>query len=196
MTRVFSINRLSMIFTDRRLRRQCRCDATAVFYKSSRICNFLGDRNAITIGAFSHVRGELTTFGHGGRIEIGTYCYVGENTRIWSGKSVKIGDRVAISHNCNIFDNDTHPINPRERHEQFKAMISSGHPKTINLNDQEIVIEDDVLIAANSTVLKGVRIGRAAIIGAGSVVTRDVPPYTIVAGNPAEVIQEIPAEDR
>jgi acetyltransferase-like isoleucine patch superfamily enzyme len=121
---------------------------------------------------------------------------VGANTYIWSGKSIKIGNRVLIAHHCNIFDNDTHPVNPQERHRQFKAIITTGQPKAIDLGDEEIVIEDDVLINANCIILKGVTLGKGAIVGAGSVVTKDVPPYTVVAGNPAKQIREISFEER
>ncbi|HEY3278323.1 MAG TPA: acyltransferase [Syntrophorhabdaceae bacterium] len=176
--------------------RRCRKHKTARFYRNTSIINNLGQDNAIVIGAFSHVKGELLTFGHGGAIKIGEYCYVGENTRIWSGKSITIGDRVLISHNCNIFDNDTHPLNPRERHEQFREIIATGHPRAVYLNDEEVVLEDDVLVGANVSILKGVKIGRGAVIGTGSVVIRDVPPFSVVVGNPAEVIREIPPEDR
>ena len=187
---------LSLIAHLRSVHRMCLYHKTTVFYGSSSVINNLGKADAIRIGPFTHIRGELLTFGHGGVIRIGEYCYVGENTRIWSGKSIDIGDRVLISHNCNIFDNDTHPINPRERHDQFRAIISSGQPTVINLNDKAIIIEDDVLIGANVSVLKGVRVGKGAVIGTGSVVIRDVPSYAIVAGNPAEVVREIPLDDR
>jgi acetyltransferase-like isoleucine patch superfamily enzyme len=56
-------------------------------------------------------------------------------------------------------------------------------------NDQDVVIEDDAWIGCNVTILKGVRIGRGAVVGAGSVVTKSVPNYAIVAGNPAVVIR-------
>lgn len=119
------------------------------------------------------------------------YCYVGFNTFIWSASNITIGNRVLISHNCNIFDNDTHPIDPDARHQQFKEIITTGQPRNIDLKEEGIVIEDDVLIAANSTILKGITIGRAAIVGVGSVVTRDVLPGVVVAGNPARVIRKL-----
>jgi len=169
----------------------CIADKTAVLYDTARIINNLGKKEAIKIGAFTHVRGELMTFGHGGKIEIGDYCYVGANTYIWSGRSIHIGHRVLIAHHCNLFDNDTHPLDPGERHRQFKQIITIGQPKEVDLEDEEIIVEDDVLIAANVTILKGVRIGSAAVIGAGSVVTKDVAPYTLVAGNPARFVREI-----
>lgn len=175
-------------------RRNFVSDKTAVVYRSARIINNLGERQAIRIGAFTHIRGELLTFGHGGKIEIGDYCYIGLNTFVWSGKSIKIGNRVLISHNCNVFDNDIHPLDPEKRHEQFRKIINEGQPRNIDLEDCEVLIEEDVLIGANATILKGVTLGRAAVVGAGSVVTKSVPPYTIVAGNPARPIREIPQD--
>jgi len=56
-------------------------------------------------------------------------------------------------------------------------------------NDQNVFIEDGVWVGCNVIILKGVRIGRGAVIGAGAVVTKDVPPYAIAAGNPAKVIK-------
>jgi acetyltransferase-like isoleucine patch superfamily enzyme len=153
-------------------------------------------RDSIVVGANTHIRGELLTFGHGGRIRLGEYCYVGENTRIWSAKEILIGDRVLISHNANIFDNDTHPLSARERHQQFRAIISTGHPTSLDLKEEPVVIRDDVLIGCNSVVLKGVTIGEGAVVGAGSVVTTDVPPWTVVAGNPARVIRELAEDER
>ena len=75
-----------------------------MIYNTAQIENNSTVKYAIKIGSFSHIKGELLTFGHGGAIKMGDYCFVGENTRIWSGISIKIGDRVLISHNCNIFD--------------------------------------------------------------------------------------------
>lgn len=138
----------------------------------------------------------MLTFGHGGKINIGKFCYVGENARIWSAKQIDIGDRTLISHDVDIFDNLTHQINPRLRHLQFIEIISSGQPKYIDLNEEAVTIKNDVLIGSKSIILKGVTIGEGAIVGAGSVVTRNVPPYTVVAGNPARVIKEIPEDER
>lgn len=171
-------------------------DETAILYETARIVNNLIDRNAIRIGACTHVKGELLTFGHGGEVVIGEYCYVGEQTRIWSAKSITIGDRVLISHQVNIFDNDTHPINRKLRHEQFRHIITSGQPKTISLNERPVVIHNDVWIGCAAIILPGITIGEGAIVGAGSVVTKSVPPWTIVAGNPAKIIREITVEER
>lgn len=169
---------------------------SAVFYGTAAVVNNLSDPKAIQVGANSHIKGELLTFGNGGKIVLGEYCFIGEQTHIWSAAEILIGNRVLISHNVNIFDNNTHPLSPAKRHEQFKTMVSSGHPKTIDLQAQKVVIEDDVLIGCMSIILKGVKIGRGAVIGAGSVVTKDVPAYAVVAGNPAAIIGEVPLDER
>lgn len=170
---------------------KCEFSSSAVFYTSSRIKNYLGIREKINIGDCSHIKGELLVLGHGGEINIGEYCYVGVNSKIWSGAKITIGDRTLISHNVNIFDNLIHPDSPEERHKQFKAIITTGHPGKIDLSDAPVNIGNDVLIGAQAIILKGVTIGDGAIIGAGSVVTKDVPPFTVVAGNPAKTIRII-----
>ncbi|MFZ4854981.1 MAG: acyltransferase [Desulfuromonadaceae bacterium] len=167
----------------------------SVVYDSAKIINGLKDNSKIVLGSSCHIKGELLLFGHGGHIEMGDFSYLGPNSYVWSAKKITIGNRVLISHNCNILDNDTHPLDPVERHKQFREIITCGQPKQIDLNEEEIIIEDDVLIAANSIILKGVRIGKAAIVGAGSVVTRDVPPYTVVAGNPARIVRQLRKEN-
>jgi acetyltransferase-like isoleucine patch superfamily enzyme len=157
------------------------------------ICNPHRDPDLICIGADTVIRGELLTFPHGGHIQIGQHCYLGHDSRVWSARSIRIGDRVLISHNVNIFDNDTHPIDdPLARHEQFKAILKGGqYPRTLDLKEKPVVIENDVLICCQCVVLKGVTIGQGAVVGAGSIVVNDVPPFTVVAGNPARVIRKI-----
>ncbi|TDU24136.1 acetyltransferase-like isoleucine patch superfamily enzyme [Panacagrimonas perspica] len=157
----------------------------------ARVGNLRGDSNLITIGGSTVVRGELMVFAHGGSISIGEWCYVGPGTRIWSGASIKIGNRVLIAHNVNIFDNLTHPIDPEARHQQFRAILTRGHPKDITLDDRPVVVEDDAWIGAGSIVLRGVRIGARSIVGAGSVVTRDVAADSVVAGNPARFVRSV-----
>ena len=180
----------------RQFKKKCTFDKSVKFYKGSSVSNNLRDPFAIVIGSNTHIVGTLLVFGHGGRIKIGQYCYLGDNSRVWSAKSIEIGDRVFISHDVNIFDSWTHPINHRLRHLQFIEMMTSGFPKKIYLNEKSVKIGDDAWIGAKSIILKGVTVGEGAIVGAGSVVTKDVPPYTIVVGNPARIIREIPEDER
>lgn len=151
--------------------------------------------DAIRIGAHSHIRGELLVFRHGGRITIGDYCYIGEQTRLWSAASIEIGNRVLISHLCTIMDNLTHPENPEDRHAQFRHIIEKGFPETDDLGERPVKIADDALIGCHCVILRGVTIGAGAIIGAGSVVTGDVPPMTIYVGNPARFVRPVAVGD-
>lgn len=190
------MGRLHETWEKLRGRRCCEVGTGVSFYPGARIDNNLRDAKAIRIGAETRIRGQLLTFAHGGQIDLGSWCYVGEQARIWSATSVSIGHRVLLSHNVNIFDNLTHPMSASARHEQFRAIVMRGHPDRIDLGERPVIIEDDVLIGCLSVVLPGVRIGRGAVIGAGSVVTSDVAPWTIAAGNPARSIREIPPDER
>jgi len=176
-------------------RATCVLAEDAVLLPTARILNASGTSERLLIGRHSLIGGELFIFAHGGQISIGESCFVGPGTRVWSAGHIRIGDRVLISHNVNIFDSLTHPLSPRERHAQFQAIASSGHPKSINLAEQPVTIGDDAWIGAGATVLKGVSIGACAVIGAGAVVTHDVPAAAVVAGNPARVIRTLTAQE-
>lgn len=160
---------------------------------TARIENLANKPNLICIGENSVLRGELLIFAHAGEIHIGEDCYLGEGSRVWSSESVKIGNRVYISHNVNIHDTNSHSLNPQLRHQHFKEIMSKGHPQVNNFDiiSQPVIIEDDVWIGFNSTIFKGVKIGKGAVIGACSVVTKDVPEFVVVVGNPAKVIKKI-----
>ncbi|QWG25035.1 acyltransferase [Bradyrhizobium sediminis] len=172
-------------------RATCRLGSGARLMRTARIRNMRGDSDCIVIGDNSVIRGELLAFAHGGKIAIGSWCYVGEGSRIWSGLLVQIGDRVLIAHCVNIFDSLTHPLDPDERHRQIRGIFSRGHPRQINLDERSVRIDDDAWIGAGAFIMRGVHIGARAIVAAGSVVTKDVAADTVVAGNPARVVKSI-----
>jgi acetyltransferase-like isoleucine patch superfamily enzyme len=99
---------------------------------------------------------------------------------ITAREKVSIGNRVLIGSGALIFDNDAHPICPTNRRYNYEGVIS-----------KPIIIHDDVFIGARAIIMKGVEIGEGSIVAAGSIVTKSVPPFTIVGGNPARVIKEI-----
>ena len=127
------------------------------------------------------------------KVQIGKDCYIGDHTRIWCGKSVKIGNRVLIAHNVNIFDTTTHPINKKIRYEHELFVKEKGMPdiKYDTIEETPVEIGNDVWIGCNSIILKGVKIREGVIVAAGSVVTRDVPANVMVAGNPAKIIKKL-----
>lgn len=115
----------------------------------------------------------------------GATLTIGDNFAMTGGsicvaQKVTIGDNVTVGANCTIADTDFHPLNAQHR---------SQHPQEGNTSP--ILIEDDVFIGMNCLILKGITIGCGSVVGAGSVVTRDVPPHVVVAGNPARVLKEL-----
>jgi acetyltransferase-like isoleucine patch superfamily enzyme len=158
------------------------------------ILNNAHPKEKFRIGKNSRIMGSLLLFDFDGEIEIGEDCFVGPDTRIWSAKKIKIGSRVLIAHNVNIHDNISHPIDAKIRHNEYMNFIEKGVHYRTELNASEIVIEDDVWIGFNSVILKGVKIGRGAIIGAGSFVTKDVEAWTVNVGNPLRCIKKINPE--
>ncbi|MBR1190498.1 acyltransferase [Bradyrhizobium sp. AUGA SZCCT0158] len=177
-------------------RATCRVGARSRLSQAARIKNAAGDSDRILIGSDTFVRGELMTFGHGGKIVLGDWCYVGDGTRIWSAVSIEIGHRVLISHSVNIFDNLTHPLQASQRHQQAREIFERGHPRKLELGEQPVTIHDDAWIGAGAFVLRGVTVGQGAIVAAGAVVTRDVPAFSIAAGNPAVVVRELSPDER
>ena len=116
----------------------------------------------------------------------GATLKIGNNVGISGGSifcanSISIGDYVLVGANSKIYDTDFHALDYMDRRQ-------SKPPKTA-----PVVIEDDVWLCANVTVLKGVTIGARSIVAAGSVVTRDIPADTIAAGIPAKPISTLKA---
>lgn len=164
---------------------------SARLYPSSRVeLNYRAPR-VLNIGARTIVMGHLVNFGHAGRISIGEDCFIGPGSRIWAATSISIGNRILISHNVNIFDSMTHPLNHVERHQQYLSIYQGNHPSQIDLEEEPVTLEDDCWIGANAIILKGVTIGERSVVGAGAVVTSDVPANSVVAGNPAKLIRSL-----
>ena len=112
-------------------------------------------------------------------IDIGEDCgFTG--TTLVAADRVAIGDRVQVGGNASIVDFDFHPLRPEARAANFNDGAAAP-----------IVIEDDVFVGMEALILKGVTVGHGAVVGAGAVVTQDVPPRTVVAGNPATVVREL-----
>lgn len=160
-----------------------------IFLETSMYCPEDGH---INIGEDSFIRGSLEVQRPGGKISVGSKCYIGDHTRIWAAESISIGNNVLIAHNCNVFDNDTHPVDKLERRQDASNILFDGKRKNFSsLKSSPVVIENDAWIGCNSIILKGVTIGEGSIVAAGSVVTKDVPAGVVVAGNPAKVVKTL-----
>jgi acetyltransferase-like isoleucine patch superfamily enzyme len=164
--------------------------ANTRFEKMGKIFNFLNDKSKVVLGDNCLIHGELLIYGHGGKIKIGDFVFLGEGSKIWSSLNIEIGNNVLISHNVNIHDNNSHPLNTDLRREQMQHILTNGLPDTsFDTNEAAIIIEDDVWIGYNAAIFKGVRVGKGSIIAAGTYVFKDVPPYSVVMGNPGVVVR-------
>ena len=161
---------------------------------NSRCINHSQDKSKIIISDWALIDGILECY-EKGRIYVGDYTFIGKS-RIFSANSVHIGRAVLLSDNVCIMDSDLHPYSASKRLEIAKLWTEGQFPDVYtNIASKPVRIEDHVWIGFNCSILKGVTIGEGAIVGAGSVVTKDVPPFTIVAGNPARIIRTIPNEE-
>ncbi len=106
-------------------------------------------------------------------IRIGKFCSIGDRTEIHAGRLVEIGDRTIIAWDCVIMDRNYHS--------------TGSQAESIN----PVIIGSEVWIGCRSIVLSGVHIGDGAVIAAGSIVTKNVPAYTLAAGNPARIIKKV-----
>lgn len=163
-----------------------------VLHQESRLINASKQKANLSIGEFTHIRGEVACLSPVAHLKFGEHCYLGLNSRIWCWERINIGDRVLIAHNVSIFDSDTHPLNSVKRAEHFRQIVTVGHICDADLHPRAVEIGNDVWIGCNTVILKGVSIGEGAIIGAGSVVTKSVDAWTLAAGNPARHIRAVP----
>lgn len=138
----------------------------------------LGRRGKVSIDKESKIYRYAELLPYGGHIKIGSHCSVHPFTILYGHGGLNIGDGVRIACHTTII-----PAN-----QKFKSLKVPIRKQ--GLKKEGIEIKDDVWIGTGSRILDGVKIGTGSVIGAGSVVTKDVPPYKVVAGNPAKVISE------
>ena len=135
-----------------------------------------------------------------GKIKIGSRTFINGGTHLISRSEILIGDDVTIAWGVWIYDHDSHSLDWRLRVEDIRRQnedFYSGRDFIANkewscVNTAPIQICDKAWIGMNAIILKGVTIGEGAIVGAGAVVTHDVPAWTVVAGNPAREVKKIP----
>jgi acetyltransferase-like isoleucine patch superfamily enzyme len=120
---------------------------------------------------FSNVKLSVTGGEGKALLKIGNHASIGNRTEIHCGKEITIGDNCIIAWDVVIMDWDYHRLNGK---------VPVRKP---------VHIEDNVWIGCRAIILKGVTIGKGSVVAAGSVVTRDVPPNTLVAGNPAKIVK-------
>lgn len=150
------------------------------YFSISFPANVIRGHENISIGNKTGIGKHLTlTSWEGGEINIGNDCSIGDYAHISSSNNIIIGNNVLIGKFVTINDNS-------------HGNSSSGHPAERKLYSKgKVIIEDDVWIGDKVTILSNVHIGRGAVIGANSVVTKNVTSNSIYAGNPAIFIKSI-----
>lgn len=150
----------------------------------------------LTVGKDCIIGGSFIFESQEGHVSIGEKTYIGSSTFICR-TNIDIGNNVTIAWGSWLYDHDSHSLDILERRQDIADElkdIRAGRNFIENknwnvVNSKPVKICDDVWIGMNCIVLKGVTIGEGAIVGAGSVVTKDVPAWTVVAGNPAKIVK-------
>ncbi|MEY4581859.1 MAG: hypothetical protein RL701_6562 [Pseudomonadota bacterium] len=153
---------------------------------------FFSEREpAIEIGAQCHLSGVQLALGKQATLQIGDHVFAA-HLIVLAEQEVRIGNCVFISFNVVIADTDFHPIEPAQRMLDAIAVspLANGRQRP-PIATAPVIIEDDVWIGPNVTILKGVHIGAGAFIEPGSLVTRAVPARARVIGNPAQIVGEV-----
>ncbi len=152
--------------------------------------NSLAEPARITLAEDAVCRGllRIEKFGDG-RIAIGAHAYIGDDSLLSASAGIEIGEHVLVAHGVQIFDNDSHPLDAAARLGDYASVLDHGIRAEIAA--APIRIGARAWIGFNAIVLKGVTIGADSVVAAGSVVTRDVPAATVVAGNPAVVVKNL-----
>jgi galactoside O-acetyltransferase len=157
-------------------------------------------RICLEIGEGSHIFSSFSLLRPEAHIKVGKRCQLG-NSHFISADSIEVGDDVVMSWGVTVMDSDNHSPYWNERKDDVERCrkdyvetigqdIARTHDWT-KVNIAKVIIKNKCLIGFNVSILKGVTIGDGAIIGAGSVVTRNIEPWHIGAGNPFKTIRKI-----
>lgn len=160
----------------------------------------------LQIGEKCYINGSITLEREMGKIAIGDRTYIGGGVNIICALNIDIGSDVLMAWGITIVDHDSHSTRWQDRAEDVEkwrvGLLEGGTQRASQLKNWDVVpmspviIGNKVWVGFNAIILKGVRVGEAAVIAAGSVVTKDVPSYCVVAGNPAKVVKELIEDER
>jgi acetyltransferase-like isoleucine patch superfamily enzyme len=150
-----------------------------------RIRNAAGNR--LSVGEDSIVHANIIFESRGGEIRIGNRSFIGRSSLVCY-RHLSIGNDVIMSWGITVVDHDSHSLDWAQRKNDVLEW-DKGQKNWAHIANAPVTIADKVWIGFNVSVLKGVTIGEGAVIGACSVVTRDIPPYSVAVGNPAKVVR-------
>lgn len=154
-------------------------------------CVHLKENCSFIVGDHSIVEGNVYFERSHASVSIGDRTFIGASS-IFCATEIKIGNDVLISFGAAIADHDSHSI-IFEHRKQDVVNWYDGKKDWTHVKSRPVMISDKVWIGMHAILLEGVTIGEGAVVGAGSVITKDVPAYVVVAGNPARVVRRIEA---
>lgn len=176
-------------------RGKCVYGKKVYFYLGGGILNDSGDKNNVVIGDNNLIKCWLITE-KGGKIKIGNFNEIHPDTILRAMDNIEIGDYCNIASDVYIQDNNSHSTDYLERRKDITGNLLFGGKGVEQFPSKApIKIGNDVWIGRRAMIMKGVVIGDRSIIGAGAVVTHDVPSDVIVAGNPAIVVKKLKSEN-
>lgn len=175
----------------------------SLFMDSARLdCRFDTGKQRISIGHDSILGCTFVFESEQGFVSIGDRSFVNGGTSLISRSKIEIGDDVTIAWGVCVYDHDSHSLDWRARVEDLRCLredLRAGRDSLASKDwsvicTKPIRICDKAWVGMNAIILKGVTIGEGAVVAAGAVVTKDVPPWTVAAGNPALVVKCIDHE--
>jgi acetyltransferase-like isoleucine patch superfamily enzyme len=152
------------------------------------------DGNLLVVGENSIIHADISFEQTGGEVRIGDRSFIGRSHLVCY-RSLLIGNDVIMSWGVTIVDHDSHSLNWEMRRDDVLDW-GKGLKNWQHIAHAPVVVKDKAWIGFNVSILKGVTIGEGAVIGACSVVTRDIPPFTVAAGNPAKVVRSLMASTK
>lgn len=149
----------------------------------------------IHVGAGCMIEGHLITERPESRLTVHDNVYIGGGTNLDCVISITVESDVLISYGCIVADSDNHSTKYSVRKHDIADWLKGEHNWSTH-DHKPVIIKKGAWIGAHSIILKGVEIGEGSIVAAGSVVSKSVPPWSIVGGNPAKIIRAIPENER
>jgi galactoside O-acetyltransferase len=147
--------------------------------------------NLLSVGEDSIIHADISFEESGGHIQIGSRTFVGRSDLVCY-RSLVIGDDVIMSWGITVVDHDSHSTEWAKRRNDVRDW-GKGRKNWEHIAHAPVVVGNKAWVGFNVSILKGVTIGEGAVIGACSVVTCDIPPYSVAVGNPAKVVRSLSA---
>jgi len=155
--------------------------------------------NSVTIGESTMLGCSIVFESDEGEVNIGDNTFINGGTSLISRNMINVGNNVTIAWGCTLYDHNSHSLDYSERQKDI-VLQNKNYMNGVNsitsknwdvVKSKPIIIKDNVWIGFDSVILSGVTIGEGAIVGARSVVRKDVEAWTVVAGNPVVVIKRL-----